>query len=566
MARHEDDWQLPRGSRLDVQGTEAALPVHERSRRPFKKRLLIWTVIFLSAGLVLALMHPAVYYTIFGYLKREAFYAGRPTSYWVHALKKEEDSYGESGPFGAEGKALRDGRSDAIPVLVEMLGHVDASARSQALVTLNVMKLKSPELISPLRNLLNIESDLTNLRLAMQVLTQVDQEASLDAPADVLRKNTHLRSRVWSVVALTGQTKENSSIIEILRDALDDEEAQVRMQAAVALDKVGPRAAGAIPQLRERLSDADVRVRLSAAEATWHLTKAAEPALAVLIDILPLAAHEIDEPDAGEITAVPVRPLRLRALLVLSEMGPLAGQAAPALIGTLKDEDITLRTASALVLGRIGPAAKDAIPILRDYLKVRDHGLHIYSALALARISPDCGDAVLALIEDLRDEQSATHIQAAMALGQVGPAAQSAIPELAASLKDRTMLGVEAARALWKIGYKKDVVVQSLVEAIQRGDNFVRMESLRTLSEIGPSARAALPTLVALWAENNDVVFHSRIAVLAIAPPPASLSFPNTVQALKFSRVRQFGTLRPMVAATIRKIDPAMAAKVGAPR
>src|SRR5262249_23910231 len=178
--------------------------------------------------------------------------------------------------------------------------------------------------------------------------------------------------------------------------------------------------------------------------------------------------------------------------------------------------------------------AKDAIPILHDSLKVRDHALHIYSAVALARISPDCGDAVHALIDDLRDERSATHIQAAMALGQVGPAAQSAVPELVASLKDRAMLGVEAARALWKLGCKKDVFVECLVEAIRSGDNFVRMEALRTLSEIGPSARAALPTLVALWAESNDVVFNSRVAVLAIAPPPSFLSYPNAVQALKF--------------------------------
>jgi HEAT repeat protein len=555
------------GSPLDVQGTgEAAVPVHKRTHRSLKKRLLIWIGIFVATGLVLALMHPAIYYTIIGYLKREAFYAGRPTSYWVHALKKEEDSYAESGPFGAEGKALRDGRSEAVPVLIEMLRHVDMSARSQALVTLNVMKLKSPELISPLRDLLNTESDLTNLRLAMQVLTQVAPEASLEAPAEVLKKNTHLRSRVWSVVALTGQAKGNANVLATLLSALHDDEAQIRMQAAIALDKVGPRAAAAIPQLRECLSDTDVRVRLSAAETTWHLTKAAEPSLPVLIDILSLAAPEIDETDAGETTAVPVRPLRLRALLVLSEMGPLAGQAVPALIGTLKDEDITVRSASALVLGRIGPAAKHAVPILQSYLKVRDHGLHIYSAVALARISPGCADAVRALIDDLRDEQSATHIQAAMALGQIGPAAESAIPELVTSLKDRTMLGVEAARALWKIGHKKDAVVESLVEAVRRGDNFVQMESLRTLSEIGPSARAALPTLVALWVGNNDVVFNSRLAVLAIAPPPAFLSFPNVAQALRLLRVRQSGSLRPMVAATIARIDPAMARTVGATR
>src|SRR5437867_739601 len=63
------------------------------------------------------------------------------------------------------------------------------------------------------------------------------------------------------------------------------------------------------------------------------------------------------------------REVRMRAVVALRDMGPLARQAVAALMERLRDKDPTIRLHSAIALGNIGPEARAAVPSLKPFLK-----------------------------------------------------------------------------------------------------------------------------------------------------------------------------------------------------
>jgi len=83
----------------------------------------------------------------------------------------------------------------------------------------------------------------------------------------------------------------------------------------------------------------------TAADALGRIGAAAVPAL----------VQQLSSPDAA---------VRLKAVEVLSRIGPEAESASPQLIPLLDDPDPAVRKAAARTLGQIGPAAKDAVPAL----------------------------------------------------------------------------------------------------------------------------------------------------------------------------------------------------------
>ena len=152
-----------------------------------------------------------------------------------------------------------------------------------------------------------------------------------------------------------------------------------------------------------------------------------------------------------------------------------------------------------------------------------------------------------------------------MALGQIGPAARDAAPELTSRMEEVTVLGVEAARALWRIGHNDAPVLEALVRAAQEGDNFCRMESLAILGDLGPQARKVLPTLVALYIENSDSLYWTRMAVLAAAPGTPLLGRPPALVVLQIGRRRPGAIVQPRLAMVIKRIDSITAGKLGIP-
>src|SRR5438445_759028 len=82
-----------------------------------KMRWLVWLV---WLGVIAVLLLTALFLeptrVVWGYLKGESFYRGRPTSYWRSALLDEAPA-----AHVAARSALKDGRAEAIPVLIQLL-------------------------------------------------------------------------------------------------------------------------------------------------------------------------------------------------------------------------------------------------------------------------------------------------------------------------------------------------------------------------------------------------------------------------------------------------------------
>jgi len=282
-------------------------------------------------------------------------------------------------------------------------------------------------------------------------------------------------------------------------EALQDKYPYARLAAAEALWSI-EKSRLAVAALVEALQDKDPHARLVAAKALWSIEKS-QLALPVL--------------SAG-LTAGPFDS-RCWAAKALSEMGPAAKDAVPALRNALKDEDPLVRIDAACALWHIAqskdgfpvlsdlildteaevgglvarsmaPMGPVAIPILAEGLEHTDHGDD--AANALAKIGKP---SVPALLRALHCRDFFGRWNAAWALGAIGPDAKEAVPALTKSLEDEEpLVRIAAARALWQIERSK-AGVPVLIEVIRNEDkgSNERWRAVGVLEKMEPEATAA---------------------------------------------------------------------------
>ncbi|HEV3119888.1 MAG TPA: HEAT repeat domain-containing protein [Gemmataceae bacterium] len=147
----------------------------------------------------------------------------------------------------------------------------------------------------------------------------------------------------------------------------------VRWGAARALGKVAlnhPKLA--VPALARLLQDEDFDVNIAAARA---LDRFGADAVAALPELI----KAITASDAEK---------RKEVLRTIQSIGPEAAPAIPAVIERLSDPDPAVRQAAADLLGRFGPAAVAAVPALRRALDDSDAEVRRAATDALLSIQP----------------------------------------------------------------------------------------------------------------------------------------------------------------------------------
>lgn len=356
---------------------------------------------------------------------------------------------------------------------------------------------------------------------------------------------------VWALV-----TMGDRAVRATLR-ALDDERPAVRQHAAIALGRLGGRAAAAAQRLGALAQDGDPAVAHAAAVAL----------LRVQVDASQLprlvAALEGDDWD-----------LQLAAADVLAELGTAAKPAAPALVALLQERNPALdrtvvlrlprartqhwnvREAAALALGAIGPI--DDVPIaaaLHETLHDREWAAREGAVRALAafpgeptvlavcatlladdtwscrraaaetltRLVGD-GDALLAKVVGamaaaLRDEDGGVRRLAAEFLGARGAASAAAVPSLVELLASPNVKYREyAAAALRGIGPAAAAAKQALIashEELAGSDRYdaksAQREIVAALAAVAPDARKDLPELDALLSEREQPVTPAAV-------------------------------------------------------
>jgi len=123
----------------------------------------------------------------------------------------------------------------------------------------------------------------------------------------------------------------------------------------------------------------------------------------------------------------------------LTQMGPAAGPAVPALVKAMEDSSPGVRGLAALALRDVEPGASaPALQALTAHLSDPDENVRMMTAQAIARQGPRAKSAIPALIALAQKPDQHPHVlrSVADALGLIGPDAREALPAL---------------RELWKI-------------------------------------------------------------------------------------------------------------------
>jgi HEAT repeat protein len=357
-------------------------------------------------------------------------------------------------------------------------------------------------------------------------------------------KHADVIVRLCCLAGLECLLPQDRDLIEHYIEALGDRAWEVRGAAALTLRGVGPPAQEAVPALARLLDDERQEVRRCVLMALLKIG----PAASAMSRLVKLITNESDPP--GD---------RKWAAVLLGRIGPGAGDAIPALVNSLEDEDPEVRTAVIEALGEIGAAAREAVPALIGLLD--DPNVRNVVAYALGGIGPAAEDAVPALIpllcypvgstqrvvratlvrigpaavrgliESLLDEDPFLRSAAAETLGSFGSGAGEAVHGLRAALGDEyTLVSWKAAQALGEIGPGAREAVPALLKmfrSLDSGDWYVRATVIEALGRIGPAASAAVVGMQeALSDRDSDVRAEAALALWRLGSDARPLTSP----------------------------------------
>ncbi|OWK46364.1 HEAT repeat domain-containing protein [Fimbriiglobus ruber] len=178
-----------------------------------------------------------------------------------------------------------------------------------------------------------------------------------------------------------------------------------RFLAADTLGQIGAPARPAGPALIAALKDSDSTVKAVAAKSLGKLAPEVPGAVPALVGNFP----------------------SIEAIRAVSDFGPAAGEAIPALIGLLTNSDATVRWQAARALQKIGPTAAVAIPDIIKQLKDEDGLVREHAAEALGFLGPTATVAIPDVVKVLDDKVWRVRRDAVRTLGGWGPAAKDAL-------------------------------------------------------------------------------------------------------------------------------------------
>jgi HEAT repeat protein len=375
-----------------------------------------------------------------------------------------------------------------------------------------------------------------------------EHEALLRALAD---SSPEVRGR-----AADALTRDGARAVPALVEAMVHHEAHVRRAAILALGDIGPEAAPALTELVRAAVDCDEGVRRAASQVlarvdpSWAVAPATRRALPAVIDGLRSELPWVSRAAEALLLRVgrPAVPALLEvladweaeghrrtALRLLSQLGPSAAEAAPALADVLGSSDPEFRLAAAEALARLGAGAAPALPALIRSLSDWSPPVRRSAAKALAAAGPGAGYAIPWLLGLLADWDDPAREAAAAALVAIGAAA---VPLLAVVLEERD-LGRTAERPryreevdrLWRRLEDEGCwsapdtswhdPVWAAREGLRERTEAVHLAAATALGRIGPAAAPAVPALSAALSDESYVVRLAVVRAVGEIGPPA---------------------------------------------
>lgn len=324
-------------------------------------------------------------------------------------------------------------------------------------------------------------------------------------------------------------------------------------------------AATDLPKLIKLLKDPDVGKRCQAANQLGCAgsSQALKSAVPALVEALKDSSQKV----------------RLSAIAALGQLGPRAEAAVPALSLALCERQPTgikntglsgesrfLDVSGAVLdaLEKIGPAASKALPYVIPYLSERNELWRRDKVLrVLAAIGPDESTAplIMRVIEE-EGRFTQTRRQAIRLLARVHPAPSIAIPLLSSIVKDDpdAIARDDAAKVLEIINKDSSASGSDNPEIVALSNNVLpdkdmdtRLAALRSIQELGPSAKNAVAALIPLLHDCQPAIKLETIDALAAIGPDARCAIPalvadNLCEPSEDKRLRAFRA--------IARIDP----------
>ncbi len=256
--------------------------------------------------------------------------------------------------------------------------------------------------------------------------------------------------RMRSATTLGELKPPSPAVVSALTAALHDPDFTVERAVVQALANAGPAATGAVPGLTTMLKQPDEGVRLIAADALWRISpEQANGIVALLTNMVTTTDTKLTPAPTGQ-PGRDASEIRMAAVDVLGEMGPLAKEAAPVVRNLLPRGGDDLRFRAANALRRIEPArAAELVPLFVDLLTSTNNLYHPEVIEALGEIGPPAAEAVPTLTQLLNDEDEGTRLTSAMALWQIDPLkANRVVPVLVQLLARDIEAGLSGSDAL----------------------------------------------------------------------------------------------------------------------